>query len=745
VRRTLALVPALAVVAGVVAAGAVVTASLGGVGPTTSAAACPAPHPSPLWLFLPFAPRTVPADTATPAATATPPLVCSTATPTPPTPPAPPTSTGGEWSQFGHDAQRTSYTSQTVAAPWRYVWQWNGADASGRPQASHLSVPSLVQPITGGGRIYMVTTNAVYALSPSTGQVLWSNGGLGALGATPAYDSGALYVPSTNGQLYRLDASTGAISASFAATSGLNLAPLLVGGTVYVVAADGTLAAVDKGSMARLWAYAGGAAGSTPPSYSASRDVVVYVTQDLFVHAVGAADGQRRWRVKPTPRNRQCVVSGSDLCNVVDATGAQAERGWPVVADQHGVVLVKYRLDWNTLWTWSPYPTTNSAIRSDLTSQPSQQTLFALSLDSGAVGFVPAVGNGGPGDGGYLPMGTQPVVRTVNGQEVAYTIWRNGQICAGGVCDGREDATMGEMVLDGATVPGYQAGDVRFVAFEDIQTDETMYLTMSGDTLVHNHWLVAEARTITDRSAARGGGAASPIQTAYAPYVIWRQASGHGCTFNATTRYCTTLFSYGDTRSYNTPGFYEYWDSSNGGSTPFAIVSAGQVLVKTIDGALMVFQSGSPTAVGSTSSVLAALDVTWLLPVGIDVLRSLVAWVRPSSELASVPTIAYQDAPAYVDRTVTVEGRLASAVDRRPKAVYLGFRDPHDGALLVRVFDREARDFPYDPTSLAGKRVRVTGKVTLYWPEAVDPEIVLSDPGQVSILEDGRSTVPAEE
>ena len=29
-------------------------------------------------------------------------------------------------------------------------------------------------------------------------------------------------------------------------------------------------------------------------------------------------------------------------------------------------MLVKMRLDWNTMWTWSPWPTDNATIRSNL-------------------------------------------------------------------------------------------------------------------------------------------------------------------------------------------------------------------------------------------------------------------------------------------------------------------------------------------------------------------------------------------
>ena len=63
--------------------------------------------------------------------------------------------------------------------------------------------------------------------------------------------------------------------------------------------------------------------------------------------------------------------------------------------------------------------------------------------------------------------------------------------------------------------------------------------------------------------------------------------------------------------------------------------------------------------------------------------------------------------------------------------MYLGFTDPHDGSLLVRIFEKDLTKFGYDLNSLLGKQVKVTGFVSLYWPELVDPEIIVTDPAQI--------------
>ncbi len=668
--------------------------------------------------------------TAPPTATSTP--IPATPTQSAPTPTQSPTSTT-EWTQFAHDAQRTSFTPQTVATPWKYKWQWNGAGPDGKKQSGHLSAPPLVQPITGGSRVYTIANNTIFALSKNNGQVLWSNNSLGNLISTPIYENEYIYIASTNNYLYKLNASNGSIIKSYNSNSSIQLTPLLVDNSIYIASQNGILTKVDKNLMTKVWEYQGTSPSATPASFSPSRNTIIYVTQDLYTHAIDNTNGNRKWRVKPTLRNYQ---AGN-----LNSSSAQAEDGWPVIAEQHGLVFIRYRLDWDSLWTWNPYPTTNSQIRSALASTPSAQALFPLNLDNGNQAFIPAVGNGGAGDGGTLPMGPQPIIKTINDKEVAYIIWRNGLACGTGWCDGREDATMGEMVLDNNTVPGYTTGDMRFISYTDIQTDEMMNIAMSGDIIFHSHWLINSAKRITDRSSNLGATFTNPIKTSDAPFVIWRQVycptnntqcnpqifpGGTGtsygpsnCPFNATTRYCQAgLYSYGDQRSYP-PGFYEYHNDNNSGTDPFTVVSDGLVLIKTNDGAIMALENGNPLASNHNQDLAQSTTQTQVLG---------------DTDTNNIPVITYQQADKYIGHNVTVQGKLTSAVNHRPKAIYLGFTNPHDGALLIRVFEKDLSKFNYDPMTLINKTIRISGYVTPYWPEGKDPEIIVSDPSQIEII-----------
>ncbi len=626
-----------------------------------------------------------------------------------------------DWTQFGQNASHTNFAPQTISQQVSFAWDWNSANKEGKSQADHLKVADLIQPITGGERVYMVADNAVYALDQASGEALWSYDGIGTLTGTPVYLNETLYVGSENGKLYQLDASDGKLIQSVDLGGSITTALISADSTIVATTANGSLVAVDAKTLKTIWKYDAGVELVTMPAFSAKQNVIIVVGKDLYVHAVDATSGKQKWRVKPTVRDYTTEKEETNY--------AVADNGWPVIAEQHGLVFIRYRLEWNTIWAFGEYPNSNAEIRNILTDDPSQQALFALSLDDGKTAFVPAVGNGGEGDGGTLSMGPLPVIKQVDGQEVAYIMWRNGQTCVG--CDGREDATMGEMVLDDRTMPDYTAGDVRFVQFDDIQTDEMQTLSMVGDVLFRGHWLVDAGRRIGDRSAKLGDKFTNPIKTSDGLYIIWRQCQcpagqncnpvlypgGSGttscgvvCPFNADTRYCPAgLYSYGDTRGYPA-GFYQYHnDIQHTYSLPFTIASGNMVIVKTDDGGLMAFSND-----GSRSQEVKPVLVSNPMP-------------PPESLTWELPTIASEDAMQYVGQIVKVCGTINSVVDHLPKAVYMSFTTVHDGQMMVRVFRKDLSKFSYDPMTLLDKNICVSGLMRLYYPEMNAPEIIVED------------------
>ena len=668
-------------------------------------------------------PTPIPTSTPSPSLTATPSATArATSAQSPPptatTPgtgqtPEPPTD-AIEWTQFGHDAQRTAYQPQAISLPWRWKWVWNGSDATGGIVSGKSGLPRNSQPVTGGGRVYIAAgVRGVFALDARNGSVLWSKTPGGAINSTPAYDplTRALFVVSSNGTLYKLDASTGATLDEIAGggASDLPLPPAIDGGRVFFVMGT-QVHSINTATLAVNWSYDAGSPVDTPPAYSQAISTVVVVSRDLQVHAVDAANGASRWRVKPTGR-----TPAADT--LIGDNEAVARLGWPVIAEGHGIVFIRYRLDWHTLWGWSPWPTTNEAMRANLTQRPDQQPLFALRLDTGATNFVSNVGNGGYGDGDNMPMGPPPTIRRfADGSEVAYVAMRGACLPTTQGCDGRGDARLGEMMLDGSTVPGYEAGYVRYMVNTFFPTDEMPFLSAAGNQLFAGHWEAGIAHEIVDRSNARGS-AVSPITTSNLPHIVSSQDQDSLCSGSfSPSHYCAE-------RLYNTRqwpgGFYIYWKQGQVYDeywTGYAtwVVSDGMVLFVATDGSVTALEHGTP-AVAVADAAASAPEVA--------------AEPSAAADPGELPVVAAADAAAYAGRTVTVDGVLAD-VFNNGKAVYLGFHKPHAGHFVVRILRADWQNFAAAPETLyaPGDHVQVTGELTWY---QGDPVIYVTLPEQI--------------
>lgn len=533
-----------------------------------------------------------------------------------------------EWVQDGHDAQRTGYSPIEPKEPWTLLWTWNGPNASGgssctggNPTTGHCYTPAReARTVAGGGAIYVPAgLNGLYALrkdGPNNTRVLWNISGA-TFDSTPAYSGAYVFAGATNNNnnLYRVNSETGAFT-TYNAGSPIRRGILLVGNYVYALTESGVLHKVDANTMTQVWTYT--PEGNTSNTegmglaYSASRDIIIYGTNDLYVHAVNNSDGSKKWRSKPTPNN--------------PGFPNQFLYYWPVVAEQNGVVFVRMRLNHDAgLWGYPSsggiWPNSNSQARTflDTTDGRTKQNLFALNLDDGTKKFIPAVGYGGTEDlvnnTPYITTGPMPVIKVwPGGQEVAYIHFRNGQSSPP---DGRWDSHMGEMVLNNSTVSGLVAGDLRFIKMARYKSggnsqvhlsDEQNALTMAGTTIFHAHWGASESVYITDRSSSRGLSFSNPIQTTGRPPVIRRAAASSCAPVNYTTHYYTCgLNLFGESRYWDGPLFWTYWNTwdpptppsagqaySDGMRTRYTYVSADIIVVQGNGGELMVFKHSGP-------------------------------------------------------------------------------------------------------------------------------------------------------
>lgn len=534
-------------------------------------------------------PLTVTVTTVLPTSTPEP-TVVPTSTQPAPTPYVPP-ATSNEWNQDAHDAQRTGYSPEEPLTPWTYAWFW--------------AAPSNMNPvrdgraIVGGGKVYAPAGNyGIYALNLGNGSQAWRV-------TNASFNAAAAYDPATqtvlaggvDGRIYKINAGSGSIEGTFSTGNAINVAVVVVGDSVYAVNDSGDLVRVRIADMSQVWRYSAGSGGATPPSYSVSRNVLVYATDDLYVHAVNNANGSRKWRTKPSPNS-------AGWPNTFD-------HAWPVIADGHGVVLIRMQLAHERIFGGpndGRFNVPMSEIKSWLNSSPEYKSLFALNLDDGSEKFTPAVGYGNVEDiingQAYGVMGTQPVVKPIDDSEVVYMVFRYlGSSCSG--YDYRWSGNMGEMVLDSNTVSGLSAGDLRFIKMNRdcsqggssyvFIIDEEVPITVAGNSIFNAHWGASEGVRITDRSASRGLSYSNPIVTTNLPTVVRAQ---DGCGDTSTHVANCGLTMYGDTRYWDGPGLFVYLNrtdppggnTSNGFRPLYTFVSNGYVFVQGNGGDLLVLR-----------------------------------------------------------------------------------------------------------------------------------------------------------
>ncbi len=496
-----------------------------------------------------------------------------------------------QWPQLAGNPQRTGYVDFEIKTPWKVLWIWNGPlnGGDGGAAGGHLRLPKDVQPVVGGGNLYVGHSDGyMRAISQDNGQQVWATNLGNAITNTAAYDSASnsVYVGTSDGRFWRIDAGTGQVIRSNRPSGTITMAPLLVGSVVYIGNSLGQFYAFDKTTLEQNWMYSAGASLVGSTAYSNNHNgVIILLAEDKSVHAVQAANGTRRWRV---------TVNG----DIDPVRGTVFADTYPVISEITDSVIVRSYIDWDKIWQPSGgAPTSVSEIRNFLTQNPTYQSFFVLNLDNGSQRYVAPVMPGGIGNGGDLEAPPpQVVVKSFsNGTEVAYVLWRSRSSCPS-VCEGREDTTIGEMDL--------ATGNIRFVQDYKNQgsmrlpTDEQSPLSMAGSTLFHAHWMLLGTIRITDRSANLGTSYSNPIRSTELTPVLNTLASNL-CS-SRSGHYCSSGMKTPCDGFGVDPGFYIYYVGvcvyDQNWTTPVrsAVFSSNTIYWKSVDGAIIALGSVNP-------------------------------------------------------------------------------------------------------------------------------------------------------
>jgi hypothetical protein len=139
-------------------------------------------------------------------------------------------------------------------------------------------------------------------------------------------------------------------------------------------------------------------------------------------------------------------------------------------------------------------------------------------------------------------------------------------------------------------VPGYQAGDCRFVSFgseghsgRDLITDEMGKLSMAADTILHSHWILLSSYRITDRGDSLGNTYSNPIKAERQPYVVNRGSNEPDwvpCEPDPS-HYCSGhLDTHGDRRVF----FGAFWVFFNHADPPYQACTGPDCVSAYTDG-----------------------------------------------------------------------------------------------------------------------------------------------------------------
>ncbi len=195
-----------------------------------------------------------------------------------------------EWPTLHRDNQRSGYTDELVSGPYERKWFRSFVEEM---------IGARVEPIVAEGLCFVGTyAGNVYALRITDGSTAWRFEAGGAVGHSPCYDSGRLYVATdeafNRGSLICLDAQTGQVRWRYTASAGIWNSPACDGRQVYVGDRAGVFHAVDADSGRGQWTYRTGYMILKPASIATDGRIIVG-SEDMHISCF-TPEGRLLWR-----------------------------------------------------------------------------------------------------------------------------------------------------------------------------------------------------------------------------------------------------------------------------------------------------------------------------------------------------------------------------------------------------------------------------------------------------------------
>ena len=192
-------------------------------------------------------------------------------------------SSNNDWIMFLHDPAHTGYTPSNVSTDSaRTLWAfktWKAVKSSPAVVNGYLLV---------GSRDWRI-----YCLNSSTGNQFWNYSTGNEVNSSPAIYNGLVYVGSDDGHIYCLDVTMGMFLWKRAVGGSARSSPAVVEGRVYV-GGDRDVFCLNASDGAIIWSYP--AVNRVHSSPAVAEGVIYFASDDFFVYALNASNGDEIWR-----------------------------------------------------------------------------------------------------------------------------------------------------------------------------------------------------------------------------------------------------------------------------------------------------------------------------------------------------------------------------------------------------------------------------------------------------------------
>ena len=191
-----------------------------------------------------------------------------------------------EWHTLAADPQRSSAVTERVTDATELV----------RYRSLDTYIHYRTQIIAAGNRLFISTTDGLWALDAETLDPAWLYRTEMPLGHSPTYADGYLYVGGFDRRIHAISADTGALKAGWNfvdAGAGFETNPLVIDGMVYAGSRDGYFYALDAETGELRWRYR----TDGPIRFSAAfaDDVVYFASDDAHAYAL-TTGGELVWQ-----------------------------------------------------------------------------------------------------------------------------------------------------------------------------------------------------------------------------------------------------------------------------------------------------------------------------------------------------------------------------------------------------------------------------------------------------------------